>query len=165
MIRILVIALGLFALLVLLPQGSEPATAQDVEVDVQDEDDPVRLALKELHRLNEVLTELRQQLARAELEATACNQELQELRQFIVDSNQLGPDFQQYKAVREAAERESQFQQQEFLRQGREQEKADRAARMQQARAERERRRAEQDRLAFYRRRGFSHLSLDVFLG
>jgi len=127
--------------------------------------DPLRLLLAEIDRLYEVLDAQRTVLAEVKLEAEEARRELMELRQFIEDNEALGRDFEQYRAVKAAAERDARIRRAEAARRQRETEKARRAARAQAARVQRERNQAEFNRLRRYRESGLSPLGFDVYLG
>lgn len=129
------------------------------------ETDPVRLLLNELNRLERELLAMREQLAKAQLEAQQANRELAELRQFIADDQNFAQDFAQYQAVKEVAERESRQRLAEESRQRNEQARTDRKARLQAARAQRDAERAENKRESAYREAGFSPIGNDVYVG
>ncbi len=113
--------------------------------------------LDELHRL-------RLQLAQVRLELDEVRRERDELRQFIQDNEELGQDFEQYRAVREIAEREQRQRELEAARERREVERAERLARVEQMRAIREQQREEAQRVRQYRDAGFVALGLDVYV-
>jgi hypothetical protein len=126
--------------------------------------DPLRILLAEVDRLHAVLDAKQQELAEMQLEVLETRRELQELRQFIQDNETLGRDFEQYRAVKAVAERETRRRQALEARERRAVEKAQRAAQMEAARAERKRSKAEFNRLQSYREAGFSPLGFDVYL-
>jgi hypothetical protein len=146
--------------------AAEPATAGAAEAEAEADApfDPVRMLLEEIDRLNEEILAMRRDLATARLEAADANRELNELRRFLQDNERLGDDFRQYREVLASAQDQSRQAQLQQMRQRYEQEKAERLARMQEARAQRLGQRAERDRLDSYRRRGFGPLGLDVFM-
>jgi hypothetical protein len=119
--------------------------------------------LREIGALHVAMDEIRVELAQARLEADAAKRELAELHQFMLDNQQFGNDFQQYKAVKDAAERDARQKQAEEARQRREAEKAERESRRNAARSSRDQQNALANRVAEYRRQGFSHLGLDVY--
>ena len=122
-------------------QAAPPAEEVTVEVPVG----PMSLTealLQEIAVLNIQLAETRAKLADSRLKADSAQRELEELRQFVIDHQRFGDDFQQYKAVKDTAEREAQ-----------------RAS----ARSAAEARNYEADRVGKYRRMGFTALGLDVF--
>lgn len=126
--------------------------------------DPLRILLAEIDRLDDVLDAKRRELAEMRLEVLKTRRQLQELRQFIRDNETLGRDFEQYRAVKAAAERDARRRQAVEARERRAIEKSDRAARTQTARTEREKSQAEFNRLKRYREAGFSPLGFDVYL-
>jgi hypothetical protein len=127
--------------------------------------DPLEYLLEEIADMSTQLRDLRGEMARIGLERATCERELAELRQFIADHHEYGDDFREYRAVKQAAEREARLREVESGRIKREQARAERRARMDDARASRKREQAERERLQGYRDRGFSPLGLDVFLG
>jgi hypothetical protein len=136
--------------------AAAPAPAQDT---------PRQSHLDELVRLTEEATSLRKQLAACRLAARDAEQELAELRQFIIDHEQLGTDFERYRAVVEIAEREAKRRE---IEEGRKRREAERAARRERQAAFREqqaRENAEESRLDRYRQAGFSSIGLDTFVG
>jgi hypothetical protein len=127
--------------------------------------DPLRILLAEVDRLYEVIESQRRELAAVKLEAAETRRELNTLRQFVADNEALGRDFQSYRAVKAVAEREARIRRAEESRRQRAADKAQRALRQQEARAEQDRRQAESGRLKHYRDSGFSALGFDVYLG
>ncbi|NNF43728.1 MAG: hypothetical protein HKN62_11925, partial [Phycisphaerales bacterium] len=121
--------------------------------------------LEEMGALMDEVTILREQLATARLVAADATRELEELRQFIQDHEQLGNDFAQYRLVKAAAEEEAKIRVAEARRQQREAARQERLARYRAARADRDRANAESDRLDRYRRAGFGSIGMDVFTG
>jgi hypothetical protein len=119
--------------------------------------------LREIAALHVQLDDVRVELAQARLDAQTAQRELAELRQFVIDHQQFGDDFQLYKGVKDIAEREARQRENEQGRQQREAEKAQREAERSAARAEREQQNALADRVAGYKRLGFTHLGLDVY--
>lgn len=144
-----------------MSQEAPPAPGSPVP---QAERDPVAVLLEEVDRLLDEVMQLRRELATARLEAVEAQRELKELRQFIQDHHEFGRDFQQYKAIRETAEREARRREAEASRERWEAEKAARRARYEAARAERTQERAQRERLARYADAGFTPLGLDVFV-
>lgn len=143
-------------------QQAEPAATAPV---VEDDEplDPISRLFKEIRDLRDELASVRQQLAESRLQATEAQRQLDELRQFIADQQQLGNDFQQYKAIKEIAEREDRRKEAEANRQRRLAEQAERQARAQMARAEKAQHNAFSSKIAKYRKSGFSPLGLDVY--
>ncbi len=127
--------------------------------------DPLDVLLEEVDRLLDEVMRLRRELATAKLAAAKAHRELKELRQFIQDHHDLGSDFQQYKGIREVADREARQREAEASRERWEAEKAARRARYQAARAERTQGRVEAQRVERYADAGFTPLGLDVFVG
>lgn len=119
------------------------------------------------HEVDKLLAELQQlrtDLAQARLEAEAAQRELEELRQFIRDHDVYGDAFENYKAIREIAEREDRRKELEAARARREAERQARAERIQQARLQREMERAEADAERRLRNAGFVGIGADVWL-
>ncbi len=155
-------ALALLTLLALpdVPELGRSAASMTLAAGADD----LEMLLTEIELQKQEIDELRLALAAARLEASNATRERDELRQFIEDNRQYGQDFQQYRAVREAAEAEARRKAVEAAREQREIEKADRRERMRLARERRERQQAEARRLASYRERGFAPLGLDVYI-
>ncbi len=142
------------------------ATPAEPDTSTQRADrDPLDVLLEEVDRLLDEVMQLRRELATAKLEAAKAHRELKELRQFIQDHHELGSDFQQYKGIREIADREARQREAEASRERWEAVKAARRARYQAARAERTQGRAEAQRVERYADAGFTPLGLDVFVG
>jgi len=118
----------------------------------------------ELAKLREQVIQLRSQLASQTLRAESSERELTEFRQYIADHDDYGEDFSKYEAVKAEAEKEARRKAVEESRQQRDLEKAERAARMQAARAQRAEQNAVTNEIQKYRRLGFSPLGLDVFV-
>ncbi|MHC4107411.1 MAG: FxLYD domain-containing protein [Planctomycetota bacterium] len=127
--------------------------------------DPIDVLLEEVDRLLDDVMQLRRELATAKLAAAEAQRELKELRQFIRDHHEFGSDFQQYKGIREIADREARQREAEASRERWEAEKAARRARYQAARAERAQERGNARRVERYADAGFTPLGLDVFVG
>jgi multidrug efflux pump subunit AcrA (membrane-fusion protein) len=142
--------------------GSSSSFAQSAQDRPPTSADQLRL---EIDNLLEELHRLRAQLAEARLEADAAKRELAEMRQFIADHREYGPAFEQYRAVREAAEREARRQAAEAARERREAEQRERLARQRDARATREARRAELAEERRLREAGFTPIGVDVYIG
>lgn len=121
--------------------------------------------LLEIETLQMELSQSRVELAQARLDMQAATRELDELRKFVVDHDRFGDDFKQYQAVKDAAEREARAQEVEKAKARKAADRAERDARRAAARSQTTARNAEGDRLAKYKRLGFSPLGLDVFGG
>jgi hypothetical protein len=141
------------------PPDAVPSTPRVAAADL----DVVRGLLEELNRLHDEMLALRAELADARLEASAARREAEELRTYIEDHATLGDDFERYRGVKAAAERQEQRALAEAARQRHEQEKAARQARLRQARAEREEAERARDVIDFYRDRGFEPIGMDVY--
>ena len=162
----LVLALGVPSLAVQNDEaGQAGAVLQEPAVVEDEEFEPVKILLDEIALLREEMFQLRQQLADARMQATQAQRELEEMRQFIADHHQYGKDFDEYRAVKEIAEREDRRREAEAARERREAEKADRQARLAAARSIKAQRDAENVRLARYRRNGFTPVGLEVYAG
>ncbi|MHC5022618.1 MAG: FxLYD domain-containing protein [Planctomycetota bacterium] len=125
----------------------------------------MRELIAEVRALMTEVSELRQELAESRLRSEQAERELAELQMFIEDHAEFGRDFEQYRAVRAAAERDARRRAAEEARQRHEQEKARRDARRADLQAERSADRAEAARLGRYGDAGFSPIGLDVFVG
>ena len=141
-------------------QGADAASDEQEE-----QTDPLQLLLDEIARLHAEILTLRRHMAQAQLDSSQSKRELAELRQFVNDHDELGQDFQQYKAVKAIAERADQERRQDLARQQRDAQRVEQQAKWKTARAERAQREAEARRLAGYRRAGFTPLGLDVYAG
>lgn len=150
-----------------MAQNAPPTTNSSNKQSAQDEkeSDPIKMLLKEVDRVHAQLVALRKELAQAKLERNKAQRELDELRQFISDNKQFGQDFTQYKAVKDITEREVKQRQQDEARRQRDDEQNQRAQQRRVARADRDQKNAEKNRLNDYRRAGFSPVGLDVFVG
>lgn len=133
------------------PQIDRPLTAEQ------------RLRL-EVDSLLEELQQLRAELAQARLQATTAQRELEELRQFIRDHDVYGEAYDQYKVIREIAEREDRRREAEAVRARREAEREAREARMREARAQREQERAEAEAERRLRAAGFTNIGMGVYI-
>ena len=106
-------------------------------------------------------TRLREQLARSRAEIAMLQKELDELRQFILDHEEFGTDYENYRGVREIAEQESRRrmveQRRKQLDEQRAQQKKDRTAQQQK--------RNEQKQDQRFAEAGFQPIGLDVFIG
>lgn len=121
----------------------------------------VEALLDEIDRLKGVIDDLHARMAAAKLEHAKEKRELDELRQFIEDRREFGDDYRQYKQVKEIAQREERRRQYEEMQRQREQE----AREKREAAGARDVQKAEDERLAAYRRAGFAPVGFDVFLG
>jgi hypothetical protein len=160
------------------PQGgseepAKPAQATEAKQaekrqDVQPEEIKVltveEMLLDEIERLHREIRAMREELAKAQLEASQAVRERDELRQFLVDHQQLGEDFEKYQGVIEIKERELRRQRAEEHREKLRQQQEERQARMEAAKMERAAREASQNRLRRYEREGFYHVGSDVFV-
>ncbi len=149
------------------PGTTGPTTSPqaDATSETKQEADPLQLLLDEIQQLHAEILTLRRQVAQAQMASSQAKRELAELRRFIDDHHEFGQDFQQYKAVKAIAERETRARRQEVVRDQREAQRAEGQTRRQAARAERAQREAQARRLADYRRAGFTPLGLDVYVG
>ena len=139
--------------------------AQEITIELPAPTNLTEALLLEIETLQMELAKSREELAQSRLDAQATTRELEELRNFVVDHDRFGDDFKQYKAVKEAADREARAQELEKAKAQRAVEKAERDARRAAARSQVAMRNAESDRLGKYRRLGFTPLGLDVFGG
>jgi len=126
--------------------------------------DPLQAIFDELAMLREQVTQLRSQVASQTLRAESCQREVEELRQYISDHDDYAEDFSKYQAVKAEAEKDARRKLADEARLQREQEKAERAAKLQAAREQRAMQNAAQTKMMKYRRQGFSPLGLDVFV-
>lgn len=164
---VLAFSLGTLAANVSAITQSAPPTSANIKQSPadQEESDPIKMLLKEVDNLHAELLALRKELAQAMLDRNKSQRELDALKQFITDNKQFGQDFTQYKAVRDIAEREARQRRQEESRRQREIEQGQRVVKRKAARALRDQKNAEKNRLNNYRRAGFSPVGLDVFVG
>jgi hypothetical protein len=133
------------------PRADRPMTAEE------------RLR-REVDNLLSELQQLRAELAQARLEAESAQRELEEMRQFIRDHDVYGDAFEQYKAIREIAEREDRRREVEAARARREAERQSRAERLRQAREQRDQVRAEAEAERRLRAAGFTSIGMDVYI-
>jgi hypothetical protein len=125
---------------------------------------PLDALFEEIEELRETVGTLREALAQAKLETARAERERDELWHFIQDHDRLGPDFEQYRAVKAAAEQEAQRQRIEESRKEREAERVERQERYRAARAERARKEAEMQRVQEFREAGFTPLGFDIYM-
>jgi len=128
-------------------------------------DTAIEILMDDLNTLREEAAGLRRELAQAKLSAKQANRELEELRQFVYDHERYGDDFERYTEIRSIAAREARRRTAEMSRQRREAERAERLARMETTKRERDEERAVEDREGRYRRAGFASLGLETYLG
>ena len=141
--------------------GAPVAPSQDARVNREAE--RVKVLLNEINRQQIEIEVLREEMARFELQASTAERELQELRQFMEDNESLGTAYEEYRGVKEIAEREQRRKEAEAARQRYERTKAERRQRYDEARAARAVVKTEQARLDRYRDAGFSSIGLDVY--
>lgn len=125
---------------------------------------PVEALFDRIDDLEATVEALRRALAEASLESAATRRERDELRQFIQDHHEFGPDFERYRQVRNVAEREARRREAEAAREQRESLKAERSSRRRAAMAVRAAQEAEHRRVQGYRDAGFEPLGLDVLV-
>lgn len=122
----------------------------------------------QLSQLQAEVKTLREELARARLEAGTAQRELDELRQFMLDHDAYGADFEKYRGFLAIAEREARRRAAEEQRQQREAERLERKKSLDAARAEQDAakavQKAEAARLQQYRDAGLDPISDDVFV-
>ena len=97
------------------PDPAEPAPVETQPAEPEDAETRSELIkrlgtlgplLAELDRLGEEVAEVRRQLAEARMQAASARQELEEMKLFMADHHEFGTDFEQYRAVKEAAGRD-----------------------------------------------------------
>lgn len=151
------------------PPQTEPAPPAPSEPMEEQESAPIQpitlteALLQEIEALNVELADTRAELAQARLDAQSAQRELNELRQFVLDHERFGSDFQQYKAVKDIAERETRARMMEQARAQRDADKAQRDVKRAAARSQAQQQNAEANRIARYRGLGFTPLGLDVY--
>ncbi len=118
----------------------------------------------EIDELLKELQSLRSQLAQAEIRAASAERELEEMQQFIRDHDVYGDAFEEYKVIKEIAEREDRRREAEAARARREAERQARQERVQQAREERQRDREEAEEARRLRAAGFTGIGMDVYI-
>lgn len=146
-------------------QSSSPPAAETIVVPLPPPTSLTEALLLEIEVQKAEIANLRAELAQARLDASTAQRELDELRQFVLDHQRFGNDFQQYQSVKAVAEREARAKENEQARAQRAEEKAQRDAKRAEARAAAAARNADANRVATYRRMGFSQLGLDVYAG
>jgi hypothetical protein len=128
----------------------------------------IEALVDQLARLQAEVAALRQQLAQTRMEADTATRELNEIRQFMLDHDAYGKDFEQYKSVKAIKEREAQLESARKAREQREADKYQRRRAMEQQREQRDAQQAaataEEQRLARFRQGGFDHVGQDVFI-
>ena len=110
-------------------------------------------------------SELRQELARERSHAARIERELDDLRQFILDHEEFGPDYEEYEKIRSIAEREARLR---AARERRATLDAQRKVRLSEAERRRdleEAARLEAERDKHYAQLGFGPIGLDIYLG
>ena len=127
--------------------------------------DPLEILLDEIDDLQADIRALRRTLAQAKLEAASARREIEELRNFIRDHEELGRDFGQYRAIKRTAEQEARRRQAEASRTRRQMERGQQTERAKAARAGRAVEEAEARRQARYRQAGFTAVGFDIYVG
>ena len=140
--------------------ASKPARQPPKEVKILTPEDMLRA---DIARLKIEIQAMREKLAQAQLEASQAKRELEELRQFLADHQQLGEDFEKYKGFLDLKERELRKQRAEEYRKKAREMQAEREARMAASRAERAERDAQRAQQRRYERSGFYHVGDDVY--
>jgi len=125
---------------------------------------PEQRLREEVDSLLRELQSLRTELARVRLEAETAKRELEELHQFISDHDVYGDAFEQYKSIREIAEREDRRREAEAARERREAQRLERQRRMDEARQQREADREATAEARRLREAGFRSIGMDVYL-
>ena len=128
----------------------------------------IEALVDQLERLQAEVASLRQQVAQHRMEADTATRELNELKQFMLDHDAYGRDFEQYKAIKAVKEREAQVESARKAREQREADKYQRRRAMEQQREQRDAQQAaasaEEQRLSRFRQAGFDHVGQDVFV-
>ena len=125
---------------------------------------PLDGLFEQIDELRQTVDTLRLALAQAKLETAQARRERDELWLFIQEHDQMGSDFENYEAVRAAAEQGAVRRRVEETRRQREAAKAQRQSKQRAIRAERDREKAEMDRVQEYRDAGFTPLGFDVYM-
>jgi hypothetical protein len=145
------------------PPSAEPTSTGVDQEQPKVEQDPIKRLLNELDSLRGELQATRQALAQANLEASQNRRELEELRQFLADHREYGDDFSKYKAVLDQTRKQANQREAEERRQRLAAERSEREVRRQAALAELAKRQAENQKMARFRRMGFSPIGLEVY--
>lgn len=147
--------------------GPAPQTGDDTAAEHEQYEplDPIDLLLEQIDALNETVEALRQELAQSRLETAEARSELDELRVFIDDHHEFGRDFEQYRAVKAAAERDARARRAEAAKAEREAAQERRTEQQRLAAAERAEQQAAQERIQRYRDAGFAGIGHNVFAG
>ena len=119
----------------------------------------------ELIRKATTAAELREELAVTRSELANTQRELDELRQFILDHETFGADYQEYARIRSIAEHETKRRAARERRTRLESERADRKERYEQKRAEETAERLQKVQQEHYAKAGFTNIGLDVYHG
>lgn len=110
-------------------------------------------------------SELRRELSRVRVDTARLERDLDDLRQFILDHEEFGPDFEEYENVRSIAEREVRLR---SARERRAKLDAQRKLRLSEAESRREQEetvRLERAKDDHYAQAGFGPIGLDIYLG
>ncbi len=145
-------------------QAREERTLLHIDPDIDEHSSRADL-WNELVKTAIAASELRQELSRARMKTAQIERELDALRQFILDHEEFGPDYEEYEKIRSIAERESR------LRSARERRaKLDAQRKLRLSETERRRDleeavRLEAERDKHYAKVGFGPIGLDIYLG
>ena len=148
------------------PTGSPQKERALLRIDPDIDENSSRADLwNELVKTAIASSELRQELSRSRMKTAQIERELDALRQFILDHEEFGPDYEEYETIRSIAEREAR------LRSARERRaKLDAQRKIRLSEAERRRDleeavRLEAERDKHYAQAGFGPIGLDIYLG
>jgi hypothetical protein len=119
----------------------------------------------ELVRKATTAARLREELATTRSELANLQRELDELRQFILDHETFGADYQEYQRIRSIAEHETKRRAARERRDRLDSERADRKEVYEQKKAEEETARLQAQQQQHYAKAGFTNIGLDVYHG
>ena len=119
----------------------------------------------ELVRKASAAARLRQELAVTRSELANLQRELDEMRQFILDHETFGSDYQEYQRIRSIAEHETKRRAARERRTRLDSERADRKEQYDQKKAEDEALRLQAMQQEHYAKSGFTNIGLDVYHG
>ncbi len=110
-------------------------------------------------------SELRQELSRERVRSAQIERELDDLRQFILDHEEFGPDYEEYENIRSIAERELRLRAAKERRAKLDAQRKVRLAEAERRRDLEEAARLEAERDKHYSQLGFGPIGLDIYLG
>jgi hypothetical protein len=148
------------------PTGSsqEERTLLHIDPDINENSSRADL-WNELVKTAIAASELRQELSRARMKTMQIERELDALRQFILDHEEFGPDYEEYEKIRSIAEREARLRSARERRAKLDTQRKLRLSEVERRRDLQEAVRLEEEQDKHYAQAGFGPIGLDIYLG